>query len=128
MTRPLALLPGRYAVCRLAADAAIPAWASAPRASLLSVTRTDDELSIVCDESMVPVGFARIEPGWRAIRIRGTIPFGELGVVAGVTAPLAAAGVSVFVISTFDTDYLLVPAGHLEVASAALNAAGFEVN
>jgi hypothetical protein len=71
-----------------------------------SVTRTADELSIVCLQESVP-DYVRSEKGWRCLRIAGSIPFSVAGVVATLTAPLAEAGVSVFVVSTFDTDYLL---------------------
>jgi len=125
--RALELLPGRFAVCLLAPDTPVPAWASPPAAGICSVTRTASELSIVCDESRVPADVARAERGWRAFRVRGPIPFSELGVVAGITAPLAAAGIPVFVISTFDTDYLLVAEARVDSASAALEAVGFEV-
>jgi hypothetical protein len=125
--RALELLSGRYAVCRLGAGDALPPWAAAPGAPLLSITRTPEELSIVCEESRVPAEFPRAERGWRVARIRGRIPFDEVGVVAGVTAPLAAAGIPVFVVSTFDTDYLLVPEPRLEAARAALEAARYEL-
>jgi len=114
-------------VCRLAADAAIPQWASGTKARLLSVTRTAHELSIVCDDDWVPPNVGHIERGWQAFRIRGPIPFEEVGVIAGATEPLAAAGLTVFVISTFNTDYVLVQEARVEAASAALKAAGFEV-
>ncbi|HTO91716.1 MAG TPA: ACT domain-containing protein [Candidatus Sulfotelmatobacter sp.] len=124
----LELLPGRLAICRLSARAPLPAWASAPSANLSSVTRTRDELSVVCEEALVPEDVARVERGWRAFRVHGPIPLTEIGVVAGITAPLAAAGISVFVVSTFDTDYVLVPAGSVEQASRAFEAAGHEVS
>lgn len=119
---PLRVLPGDYVVCRLPADAALPAWADGP--GLVSVTRTDDELSVVCEASRVPA-VVRCEPGWRALKLLGPIPFGTVGVVARITAPLAAAGIGVFVLSTFDTDHVLVKAVDLERAMAALRAAGW---
>ena len=119
---PLRLLPGRYAVARLLPDAVVPPWADGP--GLSSVTRTAEELSVVCDERRVPAG-AKCESGWRAFQLLGPIPFGVTGVVSGLTAPLAAAGVGVFVLSTFDTDYLLVKDADLAKAMAALAAAGF---
>ena len=125
--RALELLPGRYAVCRLGAGDALPPWATSPVGSLLSITRTAEELSIVCEELRLPADVPRAERGWRAFRILGPIPFDEVGVVAGVTAPLAAAGVPVFVVSTFDTDYLLVPEPRLAAARVALEAAGYEL-
>src|SRR5260370_16512143 len=109
---PLVLLPGRYAVCRLAPDAATPSGADG---RLLSITRTPEELSIVCDENAVPTG-ARREPGWRCLRVAGTLEFSLVAVIASLVVPLADADVALFVFSTFDTDYFLVRA--LDLASA----------
>jgi GrpB-like predicted nucleotidyltransferase (UPF0157 family) len=104
------VVDGTYAVCRLEPDAPIPAWATAD--DLVSITRTGDELSIVCRQDAVPEGIPR-ERGWRCLRVAGTLPFSAVGVLASLTAPLAEAGISVFVVSTFDTDYLLVKAEDL---------------
>jgi hypothetical protein len=120
----LDVLPGRFAVCRLSADAAVPAALLAR--PLVSVTRTPAELSIVCAEESAPAD-ARSEPGWRCLRVRGPLAFDLVGVVAALVAPLAAAGVSVFVVSTFDTDYLLVKEASLPAARAALSGAGHVV-
>src|SRR5262249_12669617 len=95
---PLSLLPGRYAVWRLAPDTDFPAWAAG---AFACVTRTEEELSVVCREEAVPEGVRR-ESGWRCLRVAGTLDFGAVGVLAALTAPLAAAGVSVFAVSTFD--------------------------
>ena len=117
------LLPGALAVCRLPADAAVPAWIEG---SFTSVTRTPDELSIVCDERAVP-GDVNAERGWTSMRVEGPIPFQTTGVAAALVSPLAGAGISVFLIATFDTDYLLVKESALAPAVAALRAAGHEV-
>jgi hypothetical protein len=121
----LDLLPGRFAVCRLDPEAPDPTRIlfSGPFAS---VTHTADELSIVCAESQAPPG-ARCEPGWRCLRVRGPLPFSAVGILASLTAPLAATGVSLFAVSTFDTDYLLVQESDLDRALTALRAAGHEV-
>lgn len=123
---PLVLspLPGRWAVCRLHAEAAVPAWAEG--GSFFSATRTREELSIVCEEAAVPEG-VRSEKGWAALRLHGPIPFGTTGVLASLTSPLAAAGISLFALSTFDTDYLLVKAEVLGEAVSLLRKSGFEV-
>lgn len=123
-TLDLALLPGTFAVVRLAAGAGVPAWAL--EGAVTSITRTPDELSIVCDAAAVP-GDARAERGWRAIRVAGTIDFALTGILASVLAPLAAAQVSIFAVSTFDTDYVLVREAALERALAALGGAGHRV-
>src|SRR5215467_11616580 len=94
----LTLLPGRFAVCRLAADAAIPAWAST--GSFLSITRTAEELSLVVDEPAVPAN-VQCERGFRALKLEGPFPFAMTGVLASVLDPLAAAEVSIFAVSTF---------------------------
>lgn len=119
----LSLFPNRLAVCRLSADAPLPDW---PRGQFLSITRTPAELSIVCDEAAVPPDI-QAERGWRAFEVEGPIPFETTGVAAGLTAPLAASGISVFLISTYDTDWLLVKEAALERAADALRAAGYVV-
>jgi len=121
----LTLLPGRYAVCRLAADAPLPA--EPPRGGLWSATRTEGELSIVCAEADAPEG-ARCEPGWRCLALQGPIPFSATGILASVLQPLAAARISIFALSTYDTDAVLVPQGALDAAVDALSAAGHRVD
>jgi hypothetical protein len=114
----LNLLPERFAILRLAADAAIPQWAT--QGSFFSVTHTGDELSIVSELSRVPVG-VQSQPGWHAFKVHGPFVLSEIGVLSALAAPLAEAEISLFAISTFDTDYLLVAA---ETLSAAINALG----
>jgi hypothetical protein len=101
----LLMVDGAFAICRLGGEASIPSWATA--GSFYSITRTPEELSIVCREDTVPQGVP-CERGWRCLRVAGAMPFSIVGVLAALTAPLAEAGISVFAISTFDTDYLLV--------------------
>jgi hypothetical protein len=113
------VLPERLAVCRLEASARVPSWALELHEAFTSITRTADELSIVCPEEAVPPEI-EIEGGWRALKVPGPIAFDEIGVLAGIAAPLAAAGVSIFALSTYDTDYVLVKHGDLERALAAL--------
>jgi hypothetical protein len=120
----LSLLPDILAICRLAADAPVPAWAWAGEPA--SVTRTRDELSVVCRADAVPEG-VRCETGWRCMKVEGPLDFGLTGILAGLTAPLAAAGISVFAVCTYDTDYLLVKVENLERAMEALRAAGHRV-
>ena len=122
---PLELLAGTYAVCRLAPDEPVPAWAWTGQVS--SVTRTDAELSIVCAEAAVPVSIERVERGWRVLRVVGPLPFDAVGVMAQLTVPLAAAGISILALATFDTDYLLVRECDLERGLVALQIAGHVV-
>src|SRR5579872_2375383 len=119
--RTLVLLEVRLAICRLAAGAEIPNWAFSGQLS--SVTRTAEEMSIVCAEDQVPAG-VRHEAGWRAIKVAGTFDIGLTGILESIARPLAEAGVSIFALSTFDTDYVLVKDASLEVAIKALKETG----
>jgi len=121
---PQLLLDGTFAVCRLDSASSIPPWATAD--DFFSITRTADELSVVCRQDAVPDGI-NCERGWRCLRVAGTIPFSVVGVLASLTAPLAEAGISVFAISTFDTDYLLVKAEDLERAVDVLRRRGHTI-
>jgi enamine deaminase RidA (YjgF/YER057c/UK114 family) len=116
----LTVLPERLAVCRLAASARVPSWALELHEAFTSITRTADELSIVCLEDAVPPD-VQVEGGWRALKVPGPIPFETTGVLASLAAPLAAAGISIFALSTYDTDYVLVREPDLEAALAALD-------
>jgi uncharacterized protein len=120
----LSLLPETLAVCRLAPDAEVPAWAWTGEPA--SVTRTRDELSIVCRMDAVPRE-VRAEGGWRCLRVQGPLDFALTGILSALTAPLAAAGIALFAVSTFDTDYLLVKAETLDRATEALRRAGHRV-
>ena len=101
----LLVVDGTVAVCRLGGEAPIPPWATA--GPFFSITRTADELSAVCGQDAVPEGVP-CERGRRRLRVAGAMPFSVAGVLASLTAPLADAGISVFAVSTFDTDYLLL--------------------
>jgi hypothetical protein len=111
---------GPYAVCRLKPGAAIPAWTRG-EAGWLSITRSEHELSIVAADAIVPdeVHAAR---GWSMLRIRGRLEFDQVGILALLTRVLAEAEIPVFVVSTFDTDYVLVPQDAAVRASDALEA------
>lgn len=114
----LDLLRGDYAIAKLAPDAAIPEWAGG---ELVSITRTGDELSIICATIPPEVDGER---GWRCLKVRGPLDFSLTGVLASIAAPLAEAAVPIFSISTFDTDYILVREFDLERAKQALIRAG----
>ena len=98
------------AVCGLAADAAVPDWAT--RGPFHAIVRSPGELTVVCDAGIVPAD-VRSQKGWRCFRLAGPIAFTETGVLSSIAVPLAAAGIGIFVISTFDTDYVLVPGPRL---------------
>lgn len=121
----LRVLAERYAVCRLAPADSIPPWAWT--GALASVTRTPAELSIVCAAAAVPASVAGVERGWRALAVVGPLDFSLVGILATLTAALARAGVPLFALSTYDTDYLLVRASDLDRASEALRRAGCSV-
>lgn len=113
-------IPGRFAIGKLPADAAL---LSVPGGPFFSVTRTADELSLVCAEDEMPAR-ARREGPYALFRVVGSMDLGLVGVLAAIARPLAAYGVSVFSVATFDTDYVLVRESDRERARAALEAAG----
>lgn len=117
------ILPQRLAVCRLDPHAAIPAWV---RGAFTSITRTADELSIVCDDDAVPQD-VQAERNWRVLKLEGPIPFEMAGVAAALLAPLAEARINVCLISTYDTDYLLLKAESFEPAIGVLRGAGYDI-
>jgi hypothetical protein len=122
----LRVLSQRLSVCRLPVDAG---WPLPPAgSSFFSVTRTDSEISLICDEDVAPIDDrVKIETDWRALEVAGPLDFAMVGVASALTAPLADVDVSVLVVSTFDTDYLLVHAAALDKAVASLRAAGHQV-
>ena len=116
----LRVISGRFAICRLKADDTAE-WARG--GGFWSVTHTADELSAVCEEARVPAG-VRCDRGWACLQVRGPLDLASVGVIASLGRTLADAGVSVFAISTFDTDYLLCKQESLDRAVSALRAAG----
>jgi len=118
------LLPERLAICRLEPDRADLDWDLGD--GLLSVTFTDEEVSIVCEEGYAP-GDAEVSRGWRCLRVAGPLDFEMVGVLAALSTVLADEGVPIFVLSTFDTDHILVRGTDLRRAVDALRAAGHEV-
>jgi hypothetical protein len=114
-------VPGSYAVCQVPAAAPIPAWL--PTAGLLSITRTADELSIVCPSHAVPAE-VKAERAWLCLQLQGPFPFSTTGVLASFIQPLAENAIPIFALSTFNTDYVLVPEQHAGAAFEALRAAG----
>ena len=121
----LELLPGLLAVCRLPPGAPLPAWAGTP-APFLTISRTPDELSVTLAQELVPPG-TRAERDYRALRVSGTLAPQLVGVLLSIAEPLAAAGLSIFAISTHDTDYVLVKSADLPAALDALARAGHGV-
>jgi uncharacterized protein len=122
---PLVVLPDSLAICRLAPDAVVPDWAAKP-ATFLTLSRTADELSITTLQSNVPAA-VQCEREYRAIKVQGPLPLNLIGILASIANPLAEAGLSIFAISTYDTDYVLVKAAVLDSAVAVLGRAGHKV-
>jgi len=113
----LTLLPQILAICRLEHDAPVPSWTGGEK--FVSITRTGDELSVVCSQQRVPDGVT-MEGGWRAFKVEGPLEFSLTGILSSLTLPLAEAGIPVFALSTFDTDYLLVKGVDVETAERVL--------
>ena len=122
---PLELIPDTLAICRLNAGAQLPRWAEGPSA-FLTVSRTAEELSITAVQRLVPAD-AKCERDYRALRVRGPLPLDLVGILASIAGPLAEAGLSIFAISTYDTDYVLVKSADLPAALEALERAGHRV-
>ncbi|MGA2327879.1 MAG: ACT domain-containing protein [Bryobacteraceae bacterium] len=120
----LRLLRGRFAVCRLEPGEGVPAWALGGEFN--SVTRTAGELSVVCAEGAAPAG-TKCETGWRIFQVEGPLDFALTGILVAVAKPLADADVSIFAVSTYDTDYVMVKEENVEKAARALAAAGHSV-
>jgi uncharacterized protein len=120
----LHLLPQHFAIVRLSCTAPIPEWAT--RGAFFSITRSEDELSVVTQAANVPIG-VKSQAGWRILKVQGPFVLSEVGVLASLASPIAAAGASLFAISTYETDYLLISAKQLEIAASALERAGHKV-
>ncbi|MGB7283154.1 MAG: ACT domain-containing protein [Candidatus Acidiferrum sp.] len=117
----LSLLPESFAIVGLSPRADLPAWAIG--GPFFSVTRTSDELSVIVEESRVPGG-VQSQAGWRVIKVHGPFVLSEVGVLASLAGPLAASKISLLVVTTFDTDYLLVASENLAAAISTLERAG----
>lgn len=119
----LSVTSWQLAVCKLDATG-LPDWARDSR--FVTFTRTPQELSLVCEAQCVPSS-VQAELDWRCLVVDGVLGFSLVGIISGITRLLAAAQISVFVISSYDTDYLLVKQDKLEEAVAALKAGGYHI-
>jgi hypothetical protein len=117
----LEALPQDFSVCKLAETTDIP------DDGFLFLARTDREVSLVCEACFAPANAVALESGWRALRVRGELDFGLVGILAELSGILAAAGISIFAISTFDTDYVLVKGESFGAAVEALRGEGHVV-
>src|SRR5689334_16436306 len=114
----LSVMPLLLAVVRLNTSSNIPPWA-VEKGDFFSITKTSDELSIVCSEDKVPQD-VKVEKGWRCLKVEGPLDFGLTGILSSLAQPLAEAKISIFAISTFDTDYIMVKNENLQKAVAVL--------
>lgn len=126
----LVLHGDRYAICRLPADAELPYAAMA--GAFASLTRTADELSLVCSETLVPAAVrdrtSSLQTGYRRLSVAGPLDLSLVGVMASLADPLSAAGIPLFAVATFDTDHLLLHDDDLDRALTVLRAAGHEIS
>lgn len=111
-------------MCQLEPGSRVPEWATG--SGFFCVTQTAEELSIVCVEGRVPAA-VRSERDWVALKLEGPFPFALTGVLSSILQPLAEAGIPIFAIATFDTDYVLIKQEKLQAAVAVLIAAGHEM-
>ena len=117
----LSKMESKFSILKLKPNAEIPAWALIGD-SFFSITKTDDELSIVCEESCVPPNVKdNVEKDWRCFKVEGPLDFSMTGVLSQIAGPLADAKIPIFVVSTFDTDYILVKAEYFEHSCAVLD-------
>ena len=120
----LKVLSDRYCVCRLDVDANIPDWTM--KSEWFSITRTDDELSIVCKEVVVPEEIV-VERGWKILKVDGVLDFALVGILSKLSQLMADNDISIFAISTYDTDYILVKEDKLKRAIEVYKENGYEV-
>jgi uncharacterized protein len=123
---PLVLLGDTLAICRVDGRAPQPSWAAEGDGEFSSVTRTRDELSIIVSQARAPQD-VKCERNWRLFKVRGPLPLNLVGIIAGLSGTLADARVSIFAISTYDTDYIMVKQTDLASALQALQQAGYTV-
>ena len=124
----LSVLKGTFSILRLEKGSEVPSWIY--KSDLFSITKTPEELSVVCQENNIPENISvdvRAERGWSCLKIEGPLDFGLTGILAGISRILAENGISIFAISTYDTDYILVKETDLEHAVKALAEEGSEI-
>jgi uncharacterized protein len=130
MALTLLTLKDSFAVCRLSPESEVPLWLL--KEPFFCATRTADELSILLSETALAKQNTethswKVEGGWRALKVLGPLDFSLTGILSSLAAPLAVAGISIFALSTYDTDYVLVRSETLQAACAVLSKQGFIV-
>ncbi|MFW2487415.1 ACT domain-containing protein [Clostridium chromiireducens] len=118
------LLKEIYGVCRLDKNELIPEWAQ--KSDFFSITKTKEELSIVCSQEWIPANM-RCEKDWRILKVEGPLDFSLIGILSSISTVLANNKISIFAISTYDTDYILVKSSDLDNAIESLLKEGYEV-
>jgi uncharacterized protein len=124
MKLSLLVLDPMFAICSLKRDSPLPEWATS--SDFYSITRTYDELSIVCPQEQMPAG-VDINKNWRCLKVQGPLGFSITGILASISMPLSTEGVSVFVFSSYDTDHIMVKQYELEKAVDVLQKAGHTI-
>ena len=120
----LSLLKDKYGICTLPNTAPIPDWALTQ--SLASITRTEKELTIVCRLEILPSQY-QSDLNWRCFKIDGSFDLNQIGVISSISSPLADAGISIYVISTYDTDYFLIQEHNLKQTISTLSDIGHNI-
>ena len=120
----LALLADAYAICGLPATEPVPGWASAT--PLHAIVRTPKELTVVCRQDAIPAS-CPCDRNWRCLRVYGSFDLDQVGVISSLSLPLAEAGISIFVISSYDTDYIMIREPRVEEAVSILTDCGHRV-
>lgn len=121
----LSILAETYGVCRLSPTAPTPDWCQTSDQTLVSITKTCEELSIVCPDRLIPSG-VQCEKSWKAIKVCGELDFGQIGIICSLSAPLAHNSIPVFIISTFNTDYILVKQQYIDRTKSILQQNGHQ--
>lgn len=121
----LELLKENYSVCRLETNEPVPTWSQ--KGNFYSITKTKDELSIVCETQYVSQDVKVVESGWRIFKILGPLDFSLIGILSKISALMAEYKISIFALSTYDTDYIMVKEDKVEEAVKALKEAGYEI-
>jgi hypothetical protein len=120
----LSILRHRFAICKLNPDVKVPDWAI--RGDFFSISRTPEELSIICQEDDVPLKVTS-KREWRGIKIEGPFHFNEIGILDAITSPIARAKISLLTVSTFDTDYVFIQDSQFEEALLILAESGHQI-
>lgn len=122
----LDLLEGNFVICRLSSSSSLPSWAF--NGPFISITKTDDELSIITlDDHRLPKDI-KCERTWKCLKLKGPFPFDMTGVLSSILNPLAKADIPILAISTFDTDYVMIKDKNLEIAADVLRQNGHVVH